>query len=480
MIGAAPVVALVGATALPAGLSTEGKMTAGVAIWMAIWWITEAVPIPVTSLIPILAFPLIGIGSLPEITSPYADPVIFLVLGGIVLGLATERSALHRRIALHTIRISGTRPSQIVVGLTVASALIGAWVSNVATAVIMVPIALSILNLLRELQPDVVDAKFAAATMLGIAYGTSMGSFATLIGQPPIAMMNAFLVSELDYDIGFGQWMLVSVPFSIVMLVAAWLVLTKIAFRTSNEEVPGAADVIRDQLAAIGRASTAERRVAAVFAAAIFGWVVLPLIAGIPLVSEVAPILGSISDPQIAIAAAMACFIVPSGGRDADGRRTALLDWTATREVPWGLLVLFGGGLSLSAAFTSSGLSDWIGGGVSGLVGVPSWLIILVVVVVCLGLTEITSNTAMAAAMLPIMAAVAISVGVDPVLMVMVVTLTICSAYMLPVATPSNAIAFGSGEVTVHQMMRAGLWLNLCSVAAIMVIVYPLSALVIG
>lgn len=264
------------------------------------------------------------------------------------------------------------------------------------------------------------------------------------------------------------------------MLVIAWVVLTKIVYRPEVDRLPGGDDLIRNELAKLGRMSTSERRVAVIFLVAIFFWVVVPFIAQIPWVAENAAVLGSVDDSQIAVAAAIACFVVPAGRRGESSRRGALLHWSDSKEVPWGLLLLFGGGLSLSAMFTATGFSEWVGEQVSGLTDLPPWLIIVAVIVVGLGLTELTSNTATAAAFLPIFGAVAVGVGIDPLFMTVAVTLAVCSAYMLPVATPSNAVAFGSGEITIKQMMRAGLWLNLISLALIMVVMYTLVPLVFG
>lgn len=461
--------------ALPESLSFQGQAVAGCAAWMAIWWITEAAPIPVTSLLPLVLFPLLGMDTMTNVAAPYANPVVFLVMGGVILGLATERSNLHRRIALLTIRAVGTRPDQIVFGLMLASAFISAWVSNTATAVIMVPIGVSILQLVRNIDPKAVDAKFSASMMLGIAYGVTIGSMATLIGQPPMALMAAYLDAELNHEMQFGKWMLVGVPVAVFMLLVAWLVLTKLVFRTGLKQIPGGKDLIRAELTKLGTMSTSERRVAAIFLVAIFCWVALPFIAKIPAIAQSMPFLGEISDTQVAMGAAIACFLVPAGKSAGP-----LLKWESARDIPWGLLLLFGGGLSLSAMFTSTGLSKWIGDQVSTLGDLPPILVLLVAALVGLGLTELTSNTATAAAFFPIMGAVAVGVGVDPLLMIIVMTLAVCSAYMLPVATPSNAVAFGSGEVSIRQMVRAGVWLNLISMVLIVGVIYTLVPWVFG
>lgn len=475
-----PALGVLVALLLPASLAFEGRAVAGAAVWMAVWWMTEAVPIPVTSLLPIVLFPLFGMGTMAEVAGPYANAVVFLVMGGVILGLATEKANLHLRVALLTIRAVGTRPAQIVLGLMAASALISAFVSNTATAVIMVPIATSILTLVRSLDARAAGTKFSAAMLLGVAYGVTIGSTATLIGQPPMALMKAYLLENHDYDMQFGRWMLVGVPWAIVMLLIAWVVLTKLVFRAEVDRIPGGAEMIRSELAALGPMTTPERRIALIFATAIFFWVAVPFIADIPAVADVAPWLGTIDDTQVAIAAAIACFIVPARRRGEDATQSALLQWSAAKEIPWGLLLLFGGGLSLSAMFTNTGFSAWLGDQVGGLGGVPGWVILLVVVVVGLGLTELTSNTATAAAFFPIFGAVAVGLGMDPIVMTIAVTLAVCSAYMLPVATPSNAVAFGSGEVSIKQMVRAGLWLNLISIGLIMLVMTTLVPLVFG
>jgi solute carrier family 13 (sodium-dependent dicarboxylate transporter), member 2/3/5 len=478
LIALGPVLGVALALLLPSSLSFEGRAVAGAAIWMAAWWMTEAVPIPVTSLLPLVLFPLFGMGTMAEVAAPYANSVVFLVMGGVILGLATEKSNLHLRIALMTIRAVGTKPAQIVFGLMAASAFISAWVSNTATAVIMVPIAASVLKLVRGVDERAAGVKFSAAMLLGVAYGVTIGSTATLIGQPPMALMKAYLLESHGYDMPFGRWMLVGVPWALVMLVVAWVVLTKLVFRAEVDEIPGGRDMIQGELTKLGGLSTAERRVAVIFLTAIFFWVAVPFIAMIPVVAEVAPWLASIDDTQVAIAAAIACFIVPAEKRRQDPSGRALLEWSASKEIPWGLLLLFGGGLSLSAMFTATGFSTWLGAQVGALSGLPSWVIVLLVVVVGLALTELTSNTATAAAFLPIFGAVAVGLGLDPVFMAIAVTLAVCSAYMLPVATPSNAVAFGSGEVTIKQMVRAGVWLNAASLVLIMLFMYLVVPLV--
>ena len=472
-----PALAVLLTFVLPNSLSFEGRAVAGIALWMALWWMTEAAPIPVTSLLPLALFPLVNAGAMKDVAAPYADPVIFLVMGGVILGLATEKSNLHLRIALYTIKVVGTKPAQIVFGLMLASAFLSAWVSNTATAVIMTPIAVSVLQLIRQIDPRLVDKKFAASIVLGVAYGVTIGSTATLIGQPPMALMKAYLAANHDFDIPFGQWMMVGVPFAAVMLALTWFVLTKLVFRTSLKETPGGADMINSELHSLGIMTQAEKRVAAIFLTAIVLWVAVPFLADNGHVTSAVPFIANISDTQIAIGAAIACFLVPAG-RTSPGH--ALLQWSSAKEIPWGLLLLFGGGLSLSVAFTTTGFSTWIGEQVTNLEALPTFLILGAVAIIGLALTELTSNTATAAAFFPIMGAVAIGVGIDPLFMTIVVTLAVCSAFMLPVATPSNAVAFGSGEVSIKQMVKVGVWLNVIALVVVMATVYTLVPLVFG
>lgn len=476
-----PALAVVTFLALPADLAFGARAVAASAVLMAVWWITEAVPIAVTALLPLVLFPLLGLDEMKAVAAPYADPVIYLVLGGVLLGLATQKWNLHRRVALLTISVVGTRTSQIVLGLMVASAFISAWVSNTATAVIMIPIGVSILQLVRTIDPRAASKKLTASMLLGIAYSVTIGSMMTLIGQPPMALMKAYLESEHGIEMPFAQWMLVGVPFGTAMLLVTWFLLTKVVFRAEVDQIPGGREMIRAELRALGPVSGAERAVMAVFGAAIFCWVFLPFIADIPAVAEALPILGRVNDSAVAVAAAVALFLIPAG-KDRHGVRVpgALLDWGATRDVPWGLLILFGGGLALSAQFTATGLSAWVGEQVGGLADLPPVVILLVAALVGLGLTELTSNTATAAAFFPIMGAVAVGIGMDPLLMTVVMTLAVSSAYMLPVATPSNAVAFASGDLEIRQMVRAGIWLNVISIVLIVGALYTLIPAVFG
>jgi solute carrier family 13 (sodium-dependent dicarboxylate transporter), member 2/3/5 len=476
MVAAGIVLGLAAFFLFPDSLSLEGRGVVGIGVVMAFWWMTEAVPIEATSLLPLILFPVTGIAPIGEAAAPYANSVIYLVLGGIVLGLATQRWNLHRRVALLIILAVGTKPSQIVFGLMLASAFITMWVSNTATAVIMVPIGGAILALINSLEGSKVTPKLAASMLLGIAYSVTIGSMATLIGQPPMALMKAYLGDNYNIEIGFGQWMLVGVPFAAFMMFASWLVLTKLVFRSEVQEIPGGKEIMRAELTKLGGLTTQEKRVIAIFLGAAFCWIFMPFIAEIPAVAAAAPFLANFNDTSIAITAALLCFIVP-GDKVSNG---PLLEWSATKEVPWGLLILFGGGLSLSDQFTSTGLSEWIGDSVGGLAGVPTLLLMVIAIILLVILTELTSNTATAAAFLPIMTAVGVGLGIDPLVMAIAVTLAVSGSYMLPVGTPSNAVAFAVGDVSMRNMMRGGLWLNIISIVTIPVVLLTLVPLVFG
>lgn len=458
---------------LPETLAFNARLVAGIAMLMATWWMTEAIPIPATSLLPLVLFPFFDIASVGEAASPYAHSIVFLVLGGVLLGLATQRWNLHRRFALLTVLTVGTKPAQIVFGLMFASWFITMWVSNTATAVIMVPIGGSIIALVKSLGNGDDTPKFSAAVLLGIAYAITIGSMATLIGQPPMALMRAYMEDTHGLSIGFGHWMLVGVPFSFTMLMLAWFVLNKLVFRAEVDSIQGGRAMIESELQGMGRLSPEEARVLMVFAGAVFCWVFVPLIARVPVIQDALPWLSNINDTSVAILSAILMFVIP-----ASKGKGALLEWSATRDVPWGVLILFGGGLTLSAQFTATGLSTWVGESVSGLSELPPILILAITAIVIILLTELTSNTATAAAFFPIMGSIAVGLGIEPFLMTIVVTFAVSCAFMLPVATPSNAVAFATGDLPIKSMIRAGIWLNVIGLLVIMIALYTIVPLV--
>ena len=442
---------------------------AAVATLLAILWLTEAAPIAVTALLPIVLFPTLGVTTVEEATAPYANSIVFLFMGGFIIAFAIERWNLHRRIALTVLSRVGAREDRQIGGFMIATAALSMWVSNTATVALMLPVALSIVP--RGPDGDVEPTKrlFATALMLSVAYGASGGGIATLIGTPPNAFLAGFMQETYGVRIGFAQWMLLGVPLALVMLLATWLLLTRRLFPVGRAELPGARAAIREQLAALGPASTAEKRVAVIFATTAVLWMTRPLL------SSQFPAL-QLSDTTIAIAAALSLFLVPNGMEK--GRY--LLTWEYAERLPWGVLLLFGGGLSLAAAVAGSGLAAWIGGELTSLGGMPVFVLVLAVTTLIIFLTELTSNIATAATFLPLVAALAVGLGQPPLLLAIPAVLGASFAFMLPVATPPNAIVFGSGFVTIPQMVRAGFWLNLIGIVAIIGLVYVLKGPVFG
>jgi sodium-dependent dicarboxylate transporter 2/3/5 len=452
-------------------MSTGAWQVAGIAALMAVWWVTEALPIAATALVPVIAFPLLGLSSINEATAPYASPLIFLFLGGFMLALALERWNLHRRIALTILKGFGARPSGLVAGFMIATACLSMWVSNTATAMMMLPIGISVIGLLHTDGVAALslneDKNFAIALLLGIAYGASIGGLGTLIGTPPNALLAAYMKETYDVSVGFGQWMLLGVPLVIVMLPFSWLVLTWLAFPVGGATIAGADQVIATELEALGRMSRPEKRVACVFGVTATLWVLRPVI------NNLMPGI-ALSDPVIALLGALALFITPANLKKGQ----FLLNWEWAKRLPWGVLILFGGGLSLASAITASGLAEWIGQAMKSGAGWPVFFIILLIATVVVFLTEISSNTATAAVFLPLAASFATLVSVDPVTLMVPAALAASCAFMMPVATPPNAIVFGSGAVTIPNMARAGLLLNLTAIFLIMAATYAIVPLV--
>jgi sodium-dependent dicarboxylate transporter 2/3/5 len=452
----------------PAGLSVEGWLTAGVATLMAVFWVAESIPIPATALLPLVLFPLLGLGDIAETTAPFANPVIFLFLGGFIIALAMQRWNLHRRVAIGLIGALGTKPSSIIAGFLMASALVSMWVSNTATALMMLPIALSVVQLLPEGASRTREVQgFGTALLLSVAYGATTGGMATLIGTPPNALLAGYIGDLYDVHIGFGQWMLLGIPVMLVALPAVYLVLTRIMFTLDAHELPGMVELIEAERAAQSRMSRGEISVAVVFVLTAAGWVFRPLIV---------PAVPLISDTTVAMAGALLLFVIPVNFRRGD----FVMTWEATKGVPWGVLLLFGGGLSLAGNIQRHGLAAYLGDLAVGLGALP---IILMLCAICFGvlmLTELTSNTATAATFLPIGGALAVSLGQNPLLIAIPIALAANCSYMLPVGTPPNAIVYGSGLITLPQMARAGFLLNVVLVPIVVALLLLLGPVVFG
>jgi len=432
---------------VPEGLSDAAWKTAAVTILMGIWWITEAIPLSATALLPIVLFPVLGVFSIGDATGPYANPLIFLFMGGFVIALAMEKWNLHKRIAITIVNFVGIKPSSIIIGFIIASAFLSMWVSNTATAIMMLPIAMSILELLDKNDKSA-KINFEIVLVLTIAYACNIGGMGTLIGTPPNALLAGFVLENYNIEISFLDWMMVGVPIMLVSLPLMYVILTKFVYPIRIKELPGGKELIQSQMERLGNISNQEKKVAVVFVSAALLWMFRPLL------SSVVP---GLSDAGIAIGAAVAFFMIPANSEE----NRFLLKWSDTKRLPWGVLILFGGGLSMASAISSTGLATWIGSGIGSLNTWPIILIILIVIALIVFLTEMTSNTASTAAFLPILASVAIGLGENPFLLAIPTVLGASCAFMLPVATPPNAIVYGSGKISIPEMSKAGLWLNI-------------------
>ncbi len=463
--------ALIILPAPPEGLSPEGQAVAAVTAWVAAWWMSEAIPIPATALLPIPLFPLTGALPLAETTPSYADPLIFLFMGGFFLAMAMQRWGLHRRIALRTIKLVGTEPSRLILGFMVATAFLSMWVSNSATVMMMVPIALAVIYQTADLVEDAglpIDTSegefsFGIALMLCIAYGASVGGVATLIGTPPNILFAGQAGELFGENITFAEWMLYGVPISLVGLATVYVWVTRLSVAPQFDDLPIGADTIDTELTELGPMSKQERLVLVVFVGMAVAWVGASLVeqAGlIPVPEDV--------DSIVAITGALVLFTLPT--TTPEGNRTFVLDWTNAVDIPWGVILLFGGGLAIAAGFGETGLAVWIGGQLEALAGVSMVLILLTVVLMTVFLTEVTSNTATTAMLMPILAGVAVGIGVHPFGLMIAAATAASFAFMLPVATPPNAIVFGSGYITIPQMARVGFGLNLIGIGLITIV----------
>ncbi|MBA3699611.1 MAG: DASS family sodium-coupled anion symporter [Planctomycetes bacterium] len=450
----------------PAGLETAGWRTAGVTLLMATFWICECIPIPATALLPLALFPLLGLGSIKDVAAPFAHPLVFLFMGGFILALGMERWNLHRRLAIGLLSCMGTRQKRVIAGFLLASAFISMWVSNTATALMMLPIAMSVIQLIPE-ENRTTMRPFMIALLLAVAYGATTGGMATLIGTPPNALLAGYADKQLGIQLGFAQWMIIGVPVALVSLTLVYWVLTRVSFRVSNDEMPGMAGLLAEQRQQLGRFSRGELIVAVVFITTALGWVFQPLIA------KQLPML---SDTVIAMIGALALFCIPVEPR----RGVFAMDWQTAKRLPWDVLLLFGGGLSLAGAIETHKLAAWLGGLSGNLDVLPVVLVMAVIAFAILMLTELTSNTATAATFLPVVAAVAIGMDCAPLLFLIPTALAANCSYMMPVGTPPNAIVFGSGLIRLPEMARAGLLLNLLMVPVIVVLVMVLGKMAFG
>ena len=437
-------------------MSTEAWRVAAVGLWMATWWATEAIPVPVTAFLPLVVFEPLGISSLREAAAPYANPTIYLFLGGFMMAMAIDRWNLHRRIALAVIDNTGTDGRRLIGGFMLVCAVLSMWMTNTSTTIMLLPIVLSVSAVMRDNIPNLPEKTrqdFQIAMLLGLAYSASIGGLATLIGTPPNALLMGFMAENYDIEISFARWMLVGIPVSIVMLPIAWLLLTRVLFPCdipANEAVKKHLHQLRMEL---GTMSIPERRIGIIFVCLIMSWMLRR-----PISDWLG--IGGLSDAGIVMTAAMLLFILPSG----DAKQPRLMTWDNVTRLPWGVLILFGGGLSLAAAVSGSGLALWLGEQLAPLNAWGTAVLVVASVALVIFLTELTSNLATTATLLPVMGAIAIQAGVPPIVLTVPITIAASCAFMLPVATPPNAIVFSTGAISIPQMVRAGILLNIIGI----------------
>ncbi|MCK0161684.1 SLC13 family permease [Allomuricauda sp. F6463D] len=436
-------------------ISEKGDPVISIAAWMLIWWITEAVSISVTALLPLLLLPILKVLPIAEVGANYGSPIVFLFFGGFVMALALEKVNLHRRIALNIIRLTGTTPNKVILGFMIATATLSMWISNTASTVVMLPIAISVINLLIDDEDGFTksDQNFALSVMLGIAFSANAGGIATVIGTPPNSVLIGLLENEYNTEISFLKWMTIGLPFSIIMIAISYLVLVKLMFPNRDLKFNASKDVIYAELKKLGTTTGKEKMVLVIFGVTVFLWIFRTLI------NSIFPNLG-ITDTMISIFAAVALFAIPYNIKKAD----FIITWKDTSKLAWGILILFGGGLALAQGMSTSGIVDLVATGIAqsdiSILFTAALLIFLM-----LFMTELMSNVALVAVLAPVVAGIAIGLDIPMLHLLIPVTIASSCAFMLPMATPPNAIVFASGYVKIPQMARVGVLLNLIAVA---------------
>ena len=444
------------------GLSFEAKCILASTAWMAVWWVTECVPISVTALLPIVLFPLTGGMDLSTTTAAYGHKLVFLFVGGFLIALAIEKWHLHKRLALNIIRITGSNKSRVILGFMLATAFLSMWISNTATSIMILPVGLAIISQLKD-NPKTVENEneiFGKSLMIAIAYSASIGGMATLIGTPPNMVLAGVVEESYGIKLNMFDWMKFGVPLSSFLLFVCWLYLTKIAFKFKNEEFSAGKEEILRQINKLGKFSNEEIKVFVVFTLTALGWIFR---------GSIETIFPMIDDTIIAIFFAVTLFIIPTKNQKTN---TTLLVWNDTVKLPWGILILFGGGMAIASAFGKSGLALWIADLLQNLDNMSLFLIILIIVTSINLLTEVTSNMATTAMLLPVLVTIALAIEVHPYFLLVSATLAASCAFMLPISTPPNAVVFGSGFLKIEDMFKKGIWMNLISIITITLVVY--------
>ncbi len=446
-----PVLALIiWALPTPSGLEPEAHALAALTALMAAWWMTEAIPVAVTALIPLALFPFFGVGTAKQVAPSYGHDLIWLFFGGFQLAFAIERWGLHRRMAMFMVRLFGTRGDHLILGFMLAAGLLSMWLLNTSTTLMMLPVAMAVA---AALEPEG-EGPFGHALMLGLAYAASVGGMGTYLGTAPNGVFRG-VAESMSIEVSFGQWMLFAAPLSILLMVSIWLYLTRIAYPVERKQLPEDHPANHTLNADLGAWSRGEKLIGIIFTVAVLAWVSRRWLLG---VIGLPP--KSVSDATIAIIVTLVLYLikVPTD----DGERRTLLSWNETGKTPWHILILFGGGFALAGGFQRTGLSTWMGGQLAEVTGGwPIPLLILAVVLFMTFLTEVTSNTATATVLLPIIGGLSVASDIPPLLLMLPATMAASCAFMLPVATPPNAIVYGSGLIRLPEMARVGLWVNL-------------------
>lgn len=454
------------------------RRTAGIAVLLAVYWITEALPLAATALIPLVAFPLFGVLSIENAAAAYSKPVIFLFLGGFMMALAVEKSGLHRRMALLMMRMAGQSPSMLLAGFMFTTAFLSMWISNTPTVVMMIPIAISLVSVLYSGESSAVDGQernnFEVCLLLGIAYSASIGGLGTLVGTPPNALL-AGALADIGIPLGFGRWMLFAIPLVIVMLILLWCILTWSLLPRSIRYSQIDRSIIRNWNNELGSMKRGEWTVLFVFLTTASLWILREPLQNWESLVQLVPAIGRLNDASISVGAAVVLFLLPV---DKSGVRA--LDWQSAQRLPWGVLILIGGGMSLAVGMNDSGLSSYVAEELMGLQVLPAFLLIITVTGVTIFLTEITSNTATIATLLPVLLGLGLQMKVGPLPLMVSAALAASCAFMLPIATPPNAVIFDTGRIRMGTMAKFGFWLNLTGIVLISLWVFLLGNVVFG
>lgn len=461
---AGPLVFLICLTTIETeGLSLGATQVIALALWMVIWWMTEAVPLPVTALLPLILFPVMDIFSTAEAAAPYASPIVFLFMGGFLIALAMEKRNLHTRIALNIISITGTHANGIILGFMMATAFLSMWISNTATAVMMLPIALSVVDLLQDSKegslPSQGYRRFALSLMLGIAYAANIGGTTTIIGTPPNVVFLGYMQEFYQRDMEFGRWLFIGIPVCFTLLTITYLLMTKVLFPHHLKKLAGSDQLIKDKLRLLGPMSRAEKQVAAIFFLTAACWI---------FQSNINNLLGGeyLDNTIVAMGGGVLMFITPVSLQ----RQEFVLDWKSTERLPWGILLLFGGGLCLAKGMESSGIVQLVGDKIAGSGDISLWLLLLLLTAFMLFMTELMSNVALTVIFLPVVLGIADSLEINPLYLAIPVTLAASCAFMMPISTPPNAVVFSSGHIRMFDMVKAGFFLNLISIIVLVFI----------